>query len=72
MQHQSRNKFRPALLTRRRGTNVGKQPQGRNIMKRLSTLAVTTMSLLFLGVVLLAGDAVPAGLPIQYFGYAMC
>ena len=27
-------------------------------MKRLSTLAVTTMSLLLLGVVLLAGDAI--------------
>jgi DNA-binding beta-propeller fold protein YncE len=41
-------------------------------MKRLRPLAVTTTSLLFLGVVLRAGDAVPAGLPTQYFGYAMC
>jgi len=30
----------------------------RNVMKRLSTLVVTTMSLLFLGVVLPAGDAI--------------
>jgi hypothetical protein len=41
-------------------------------MKRLRTLAVTTTSLLFLGIVLPAGKAVPAGLPTQYFGYAMC
>jgi hypothetical protein len=31
---------------------------GRNMMKRLSTLAVTAMLLLFLGVILFAGDAV--------------
>jgi hypothetical protein len=31
---------------------------GRNMMKRLSTLAVTAMLLLFLGVILSAGDAV--------------
>ena len=37
---------------------VGKLHQGRNIMKRLSTLALTTMSLLLLGVVLLAGDVI--------------
>jgi hypothetical protein len=53
-----RNKFRTALATPRRGMKVGKLHQGRNIMKRLSTLALTTMSLLLLGVVLLAGDAI--------------
>jgi hypothetical protein len=37
---------------------VGKLHQGRHIMKQRSTLALTTMSLLLLGVVLLAGDAI--------------
>jgi Lipocalin-like domain len=58
MEHGGRNKFRTALATPRRGMKVGKLHQGRNIMKRLSTLALTTMSLLLLGVVLLAGDAI--------------
>ena len=58
MEHGGRNKFRTALATPRRGMKVGKLHQGRNIMKQLSTLALTTMSLLLLGVVLLAGDAI--------------
>jgi hypothetical protein len=58
MKQGGRNKFRTALATRRRGVNVGKQHPGRNIMKRLSTLAVTIISLVFLGVVLRAGDAI--------------
>ena len=58
MEHGGRNTFRTALATPRRGMKVGKLHQGRNIMKRLSTLALTTMSLLLLGVVLLAGDAI--------------
>jgi hypothetical protein len=58
MEHGGRNKFQTALATPRRGMKVGKLHQGRNIMKRLSTLALTTMSLLLLGVVLLAGDAI--------------
>ena len=58
MEHGGRNKFRTALATPRRGMKVGKLHQGRNIMKRLSTLTLTTMSLLLLGVVLLAGDAI--------------
>src|SRR3989454_11021293 len=58
MEHGGRNKFRTALAMPRRGMKVGKLHQGRNIMKRLSTLALTTMSLLLLGVVLLAGDAI--------------
>jgi len=37
---------------------VGKLHQGGNIVKRLTTLALTTMSLLLLEIVLLAGDAI--------------
>jgi hypothetical protein len=58
MEHRGQNKFQTALATPRRGMKVGKLHQGRNIMKQLSTLALTTMSLLLLGVVLLAGDAI--------------
>ena len=58
MEHGGRNTFQTVLATPRRGMKVGKLHQGRNIMKRLSTLALTTMSLLLLGVVLLAGDVI--------------
>src|SRR5258705_9158373 len=58
MEHGGRNTFQTALAMPHRGMKVGKLHQGRNIMKRLSTLALTTMSLLLLGVVLLAGDAI--------------
>lgn len=43
---------------RPRGLEENAAENGRNIMKRLSTLAVTTMSVVLLGVVLLAGDAI--------------
>src|SRR5438552_973845 len=56
MEHGGGNKFRTALATPRGGMKVGKLHQGRNIMKRLSTLALTTMPLVLPGVVLLAGD----------------
>jgi hypothetical protein len=58
MEHGGRSTFRTALATPRRGVKIGKKHQERNIMKRLSTLALITISLLLLGVVLLAGDAV--------------
>src|SRR5207245_2081194 len=49
---------RMAQVRRRRPGNVGKHHHGRNIMKRLGMLAATTLSLLFLGLTLPAGDAV--------------